>query len=264
MMLPMPMSHEEAQEIARAGTSRWAYLLIKAILTPLFRLVFLMRVSGEENIPKTGPVVIAPNHKSFWDAFFITAVMKRRVFYMGKSELFQGKAGRLLLALGGFPVRRGASDAEAIETAMTILRRGDILALFPEGTRVADPLSLGTPKKGCRPDRHRDRRPDHPDRDHRHREAPLAAPAPGPGRLRRADPGRGPHRHAGGRRRIDRPSRVADDHRGLPPAQGPPRTHRRGRRRGRPGCRRAQDAQPELTCGRLGAARSQQAVLADL
>jgi 1-acyl-sn-glycerol-3-phosphate acyltransferase len=149
MMLPMPLSHEEAQEIARAGTSKWAYLVIKALLTPLFRALFLMRVTGEENIPKSGPVVIAPNHKSFWDAFFITAVMRRRVFFMGKSELFQRRAGRLLLALGGFPVRRGASDAEAIETAMTILRRGDVLALFPEGTRVADPLSLGTPKKGA-------------------------------------------------------------------------------------------------------------------
>lgn len=145
----MPVSHEEAHEIARGGTSRWLYLVVKLILTPLFRMLFLMRVSGVENVPKTGPVVIAPNHKSFWDSFFITAVLPRRVFYMGKSELFQGKSGRILLALGGFPVKRGESDAEAIETALAILRRGDILALFPEGTRVPDPSTLGNPKKGA-------------------------------------------------------------------------------------------------------------------
>ncbi len=120
-MLGMPLSHEEAQEIARSGTGKWAYLLIKAVLAPIFRAIFLMRISGLDNIPKTGPVVIAPNHKSFWDGFFIAAVMRRRVFFMGKSELFQGKAGRFLLALGGFPVRRGSSDAEAIETGAPII-----------------------------------------------------------------------------------------------------------------------------------------------
>jgi 1-acyl-sn-glycerol-3-phosphate acyltransferase len=149
MIGPMPVSHEEAHEIARGGTSRWFYLLVKVILTPLFRLLFLMGVTGQENVPKTGPVVIAPNHKSFWDSFFITAVLHRRVFYMGKSELFQGRSGRLLLALGGFPVKRGESDAEAIETALAILKRGDVLCLFPEGTRVSDPNTLGIPRKGA-------------------------------------------------------------------------------------------------------------------
>lgn len=146
----MPMTNEEAHDAARRGPGRVAYVLVRLVLMPLLRLVFTMRVSGVENVPATGPVVIAPNHKSFWDAFFISAVLpRRRIYFMGKSELFEGRAGRLLIALGGFPVRRGASDAEAIETALAILRRGDALALFPEGTRVPDPEALGKPRRGA-------------------------------------------------------------------------------------------------------------------
>ncbi|MET0525255.1 MAG: lysophospholipid acyltransferase family protein [Nocardioides sp.] len=123
--------------------------MVRLLLMPVLRLLFTMRVTGREHVPKEGAVVIAPNHKSFWDAFFISAVLPRRIFFMGKSELFEGRAGRLLLALGGFPVRRGGSDTEAIATALAILHRGDALALFPEGTRVADPGLLGTPRRGA-------------------------------------------------------------------------------------------------------------------
>ncbi|GAB4012482.1 lysophospholipid acyltransferase family protein [Nocardioides ultimimeridianus] len=145
----MPMSNAQAHEVARRGPGRIAYLFVRLVMMPLLRLVFAMRISGQENVPASGPVVIAPNHKSFWDAFFIAASLKRRIYFMGKSELFEGRAGRLLIALGAFPVRRGESDADAIETALTILRRGDALALFPEGTRVRDPEELGRPRKGA-------------------------------------------------------------------------------------------------------------------
>lgn len=145
----MPLSNDEAHERARRGPGRIAYLLVRILLIPVLRLVFAMRVSGAENVPRTGAVVIAPNHKSFWDAFFVAASLRRRVYFMGKAELFEGTAGRLLLGLGGFPVRRGASDAEAILTALAILERGDALALFPEGTRVSDPEALGTPRRGA-------------------------------------------------------------------------------------------------------------------
>jgi 1-acyl-sn-glycerol-3-phosphate acyltransferase len=144
------LSHEEAHQLARSkGSNAVLYFLVRLILVPIVRLVFGLTAEGTEHIPRTGPVVIAPNHKSFWDAFFIAAVVRRRVHFMGKAELFTGWRGRLFVALGGFPVLRGASDAEAVETARTILERGDVLALFPEGTRVSDPAKLGQPRRGA-------------------------------------------------------------------------------------------------------------------
>jgi 1-acyl-sn-glycerol-3-phosphate acyltransferase len=144
------LSHEEAHQLARSkGSNAVLYFLVRLILVPIVRLVFGLTAEGTEHIPRKGPVVIAPNHKSFWDAFFIAAVVRRRVHFMGKAELFTGWRGRLFVALGGFPVLRGASDEEAIETARAILQRGDVLALFPEGTRVSDPEKLGNPKRGA-------------------------------------------------------------------------------------------------------------------
>ena len=146
----MPLAHEEAHRLAREkGSNPVLYFLVRLFLVPVMKLFFGLSATGADNIPKRGPVVIAPNHKSFWDAFFIAAVVRRRVHFMGKAELFAGWRGRLFVALGGFPVLRGASDAEAIETSRAILERGDVLALFPEGTRVSDPERLGLPRRGA-------------------------------------------------------------------------------------------------------------------
>jgi 1-acyl-sn-glycerol-3-phosphate acyltransferase len=68
---------------------------------------------------------------------------------MGKSELFEGAWGRLLVRLGAFPVRRGAADADALETARVILRQGGLLSLFPEGTRFREPTTLTRPRRGA-------------------------------------------------------------------------------------------------------------------
>jgi 1-acyl-sn-glycerol-3-phosphate acyltransferase len=110
---------------------------------------FRLRIDGAEQIPSSGPAIVAPNHKSFWDAFFVGAATRRAVRFMGKSELFEGPLGRLFVRLGAFPVRRGEADAEALETARTILSQDGLLALFPEGTRVRDPASLGSPRRGA-------------------------------------------------------------------------------------------------------------------
>jgi 1-acyl-sn-glycerol-3-phosphate acyltransferase len=143
-------SYEEAHALAREkGVNPWAIRVVRFILVPLLRVFFGLRVSGKENVPKSGAAIIAPNHKSFWDAFFIAAVLRRTIRFMGKAELFEGRRGRLFIALGAFPVRRGAADTEAIETARTVLEQGELLALFPEGTRVRDPDVLGTPKRGA-------------------------------------------------------------------------------------------------------------------
>jgi 1-acyl-sn-glycerol-3-phosphate acyltransferase len=144
-------ANEELHRLAREkGVSLPLYALLRAVLTPFFRVWFRLTASGSEHVPKEGAAIIAPNHKSFWDSFFIAVCIRDRPLrYMGKTELFTGRRGRLLVRLGAFPVRRGEADREALETAETILRQGELLALFPEGTRVRDPDRLGHPRRGA-------------------------------------------------------------------------------------------------------------------
>src|SRR3954468_4186533 len=145
------MTNEEAQRLAREkGVSRPLYALVKGSLRPLFRLYFRMHVSGVEHVPMEGAAIVAPNHKSFWDSFFLgIAIPRRHLRFMGKTELFEGKRARLLVRLGAFPVRRGQSDEDALDTAREVLRQGGLLALFPEGTRIREPDELGDPKRGA-------------------------------------------------------------------------------------------------------------------
>jgi 1-acyl-sn-glycerol-3-phosphate acyltransferase len=144
------MTNDEAHRLAREkGVSRPLYAVVRAIVVPFLRLWFRMRIQGAEHIPAEGGAVIAPNHKSFWDSFFIGVCTRRHVRFMAKTELIEARYGRLLVRLGAFPVRRGESDAEALETARTILRQGGLLALFPEGTRIRDPEALGSPRRGA-------------------------------------------------------------------------------------------------------------------
>jgi 1-acyl-sn-glycerol-3-phosphate acyltransferase len=144
------VTNEEAHRLAREkGVSGPLYAVVRAALVPLLHAYFRMRVTGREHIPAEGAAIIAPNHKSFWDSFFIGVCTRRHLRFMGKTELFKGWRARLLVRLGAFPVRRGESDEDALETARTVLRQGDLLALFPEGTRVRDPDRLGHPKRGA-------------------------------------------------------------------------------------------------------------------
>ena len=144
------MDNAEAHRYAREqGTSKPVFRTVRGVAIPYMKLLYALKIDGAENIPESGPVIVAPNHKSFWDAFFVAAATKRPIRFMGKSELFEGPGGRMLIRLGAFPVSRGSSDAEAIETARQILREGGLLALFPEGTRVRHPVDLGTPHKGA-------------------------------------------------------------------------------------------------------------------
>jgi 1-acyl-sn-glycerol-3-phosphate acyltransferase len=141
---------EEAHRLAREqGVSRPLYAFVRAIVGPFVRVWYGLRIFGAEHIPESGAAIIAPNHKSLYDSFFIAMATKRHLRFMGKSELFEGPWGRLLVRLGAFPVRRGAADEDALETARVILRQGGLLSLFPEGTRFRDPETLTRPRRGA-------------------------------------------------------------------------------------------------------------------
>lgn len=139
-------AHERAR---RKGEQPALYALVRAVLTPPFRLWFRLRARGGDHIPAEGPAILAPNHKSFMDAFLIGVAATRHVHYMVKAEVFKGPLGWLIARLGAFPVRRGQADADAVETARAILARGDVVVVFPEGTRVDDPDALGSPHHGA-------------------------------------------------------------------------------------------------------------------
>jgi 1-acyl-sn-glycerol-3-phosphate acyltransferase len=95
-----------------------------------------MRSVGQENVPKTGPVLIAPVHLSHLDPPAVACGMRRRLRFMAKEELFHHRLfGKLIFSLGAFPVRRGETDTESIRKAIALLEEGEVLLMFPEGTR---------------------------------------------------------------------------------------------------------------------------------
>src|SRR6202022_2715213 len=143
------MDHEVLHRRAREqGANPFVYWLVRAVLQPFFHIYFRLSRIGREHIPADGPVIIASNHRSFLDPFVIATMARRPMYYVAKQELFfRPWQAWILNALGAFPVDRGAGDTDMIETAKAILGRGDIVLMFPEGTRIR-PGSLGTPKRG--------------------------------------------------------------------------------------------------------------------
>src|SRR3954466_12482216 len=145
----MAMNNEEAHALSRKrGTSRFIYGSARVLLTPIAAIWYRFKVTGAEYVPKDGAAIIAPNHKSFYDSFFVGLATKRHLHFMAKTELFEGKSAPLLSGLGAFPVRRGTADPDALETARIHLQEGRVLAMFPEGTRFRDPDALRAPRKG--------------------------------------------------------------------------------------------------------------------
>jgi 1-acyl-sn-glycerol-3-phosphate acyltransferase len=143
------MDHTELHVRAREkGVNPVAYWFVRLTFQPFFRFYFRLSRIGREHIPADGPVILAANHRSFLDPFVIATMARRPMYYVAKKELFRRRwQAWVLNALGAFPVDRGAGDSEMIETAKAILARGDIVLIFPEGTRIR-PGSLGKPKRG--------------------------------------------------------------------------------------------------------------------
>jgi 1-acyl-sn-glycerol-3-phosphate acyltransferase len=131
------------------GVSPPVYWIVRAILQPFFHVWFRLGRIGREHIPAHGAVILASNHRSFLDPFVIAVMVRRPIYFVAKKELFlfHPVVSWLLSALGAFPIDRGASDRESMATARALLERGEIVLMFPEGTRVR-PGSLGRPRRG--------------------------------------------------------------------------------------------------------------------
>ncbi|HEX5763271.1 MAG TPA: lysophospholipid acyltransferase family protein [Solirubrobacterales bacterium] len=120
---------------ARKGVG-WTYPLVRAIVTPICFFLFRTRAIDVKNVPKTGPVLLAPNHFSQMDHFFVGLYLWRRVRFMAKSQLFGPPVLTYIYSHGGvFPVRRGHKDEEAFKTVFTLLEQGEMVLIYAEGGR---------------------------------------------------------------------------------------------------------------------------------
>jgi 1-acyl-sn-glycerol-3-phosphate acyltransferase len=130
------------------GVNPLIYWTLRALFVPTFLIYLRMQRIGREHLPKTGPLLLASNHRSFLDPFVIGTLVRRPVYYFAKRELFEKPwQAWILNALGAFPVDRGTGDRAAMDTARAILERGDCVVVFPEGTRIRK-SSLGSPRRG--------------------------------------------------------------------------------------------------------------------
>lgn len=113
------------------------YRVARTIVLGLCRVVFRVRVSGTENVPRSGAYIVAPTHRSNLDTPFAAFVTKRRIRFMAKQELFgHPLAAKFFTALGGVPVERGSPNARAaLKATQAALKAGEPVAVFPEGTR---------------------------------------------------------------------------------------------------------------------------------
>ncbi|HXY45421.1 MAG TPA: lysophospholipid acyltransferase family protein [Acidimicrobiales bacterium] len=117
------------------------YGLIKAILSPIFRVTFRIRVSGLENVPASGGLIIACNHQAFCDSLFLPFAVRRRVTFVAKAEYFQSwKTRWFFRALGQIPLERsgGSASQKALGDALEVLASGGCIGIYPEGTRSPD------------------------------------------------------------------------------------------------------------------------------
>ncbi|HEX6490091.1 MAG TPA: lysophospholipid acyltransferase family protein [Gaiellaceae bacterium] len=112
------------------------YLVIAALSWPLVRGPFRLRARGQENLPPGG-FVLGANHTSNFDPWPLALPLfpRRQLRFMAKSELFNPILGPVITGGGAFPVHRGRGDLEAIQTASELVREGEIVVMFPEGTR---------------------------------------------------------------------------------------------------------------------------------
>ena len=125
----------------------WVFPFMSFVYKTYLRLGGGWKVVGLENVPRTGAVILAPNHVSLLDPPLVGVTAGRRPFIMAKAELFHGIMGWGVQRMGSFPVKRGGADRAALKRARHLLASGEALLVFPEGTRSLDGR-LGQPETG--------------------------------------------------------------------------------------------------------------------
>jgi 1-acyl-sn-glycerol-3-phosphate acyltransferase len=141
---PRPPSHFDGfHHRSRTRDPDWVYEAVRIATTLYAWTVFRARGIAPEKVPATGPVILAPNHFSFMDHFFLGVSIRRKVRFMAKSQLFEPPMQWIFTHGGVFPVRRGYADEEAFTTANSILDRGGVIAMYSEGGTLAHRQAVG-------------------------------------------------------------------------------------------------------------------------
>jgi 1-acyl-sn-glycerol-3-phosphate acyltransferase len=122
-------------ERARRRRPDWVYEVVRVLTTIYGTIAFRARGVRPDRVPRNGPLILAPNHFSFFDHFFVGMFLRRRVQFMAKSQLFKRPMQWVYTHGGVFPVRRGHEDNEAFVTAAAILARGGCVVMYCEGGR---------------------------------------------------------------------------------------------------------------------------------
>ncbi|HYD09098.1 MAG TPA: lysophospholipid acyltransferase family protein [Acidimicrobiales bacterium] len=118
-----------------------AYWVLKAVLTPVLRFFWRVRVEGLEHVPESGAAILASNHISFSDSIFLPLVLRRRITFVAKAEYFDDpKTAWFFRAVGQIPIKRtgGSASMAALDSAAEVLEGGHLFGIYPEGTRSPD------------------------------------------------------------------------------------------------------------------------------
>lgn len=111
------------------------FRFFKGLLGIFFLIFFRPKIIGRENIPKDGGVILAGNHRHIFDPCMPILSTKRPVHYMAKKELFKSPVGWFFKVVGCIPVDRGHDNTNSKQAALVVLKNGEVLGIFPEGTR---------------------------------------------------------------------------------------------------------------------------------
>jgi 1-acyl-sn-glycerol-3-phosphate acyltransferase len=139
--LEIPDELRASRRSAGVRLPSWVYRLLRVLVHLINRAYWRVEIEGVDAVPVAGPVILAPVHRSFMDFFVVSEVTKRKIFYMTKEEMWKSPLlGAFLDGVGAFPVHRDGADRLALERAQDVLERGEVLILFPEGTRREGPV----------------------------------------------------------------------------------------------------------------------------